>query len=87
MQNLLVALIVAGCTGYAVWVLMPSALRRVAAQQALRLHWPRPIAARLQKAAQASTGCGCDGCDAGKPKPAANASQPIRIHRQPKSRP
>jgi hypothetical protein len=87
MQTLLVTLIVAGCAGYAVWVLMPSALRRVVAQQALRLHWPRPIAARLQKAAKASTGCGCDGCDAGTPKPAANASQPIRIHRQPKSRP
>jgi hypothetical protein len=84
MQNLLVALIVIGCTGYAVWVLIPGALRRAAAQQALKWPWPAPIAARLQKAAKVSGGCGCDGCDAKPPKPAADAAQPIRIHRQPK---
>lgn len=83
MQNIIVALIVSACAGYAVWVLMPGALRRTAAQQALRWPWPRAIATRLQKAAKVSGACGCDGCDA-KPKPAANAAQPIRIHRQPK---
>ncbi|HET7796124.1 MAG TPA: DUF6587 family protein [Rhizobacter sp.] len=89
MQHLLVALIVAGCAGYAVWVLMPSALRRTTARLALRAPWPQAVVARLNKAAQASTGCGCDGCDA---KPAAPAragatTHTIQIHRRPKSRP
>jgi len=82
MQNLLVALIVIACTGYAVWVLIPGTLRRAAAQQALKLRWPAPIATRLQKAAKVSGGCGCDGCDA-KPLKPTDAGQPIRIHRRP----
>lgn len=81
MQDLLVALIVLACTGYALWVLMPAALRRAAASRALRWPWPAAIAARLQKAARVSGGCGCDGCDA-KPAPKPGAPQPIRIHRQ-----
>jgi len=82
MQNLIVALIVCACTGYAVWVLMPSALRRTVAHQALRWPWPQAIATRLQKAAKVSGGCGCDGCDA---KPPVSKAQPIRIHRRPKA--
>jgi hypothetical protein len=82
MQDLLVALIVAACTGYAVWVLMPSALRRAIAQRVQHWPWPSAISRRLRRAAQAPTGCGCDGCDT---KPPAAASKPIRIHRRPKS--
>jgi hypothetical protein len=84
MQNLIVALIVAGCTGYAAWVLMPSALRRTLAQRALRWPWPAAVAARLRRAATASTGCSCDGCDA-KPQAVPGAAQPIRIQRKPKT--
>jgi hypothetical protein len=84
MQSLIVALIVSGCTAYAVWVLMPQALRR---RLALRLqHWPLPrvLAGRVQRAATGPTGCGgCGGCD-DKPKPRPSAVQPIRIHRAPK---
>jgi len=83
MQDLIVALIVAGCTGYAAWVLMPSALRRTLAQGALRWPLPQALASRLRRAAAAPTGCACDGCDS-KPKPAANAAHPIQIHRRPK---
>ncbi len=83
-QNLVVALIVLACSSYAVWTLMPSALRRALAQRALHWPWPDALAARVRRAAKAPTGCGCDGCDAGRPKPAAGAAQPIRIHRQPK---
>ena len=84
MQELIVALIVAACTGYAVWTLMPSALRRALAQRLLRGRWPAPIARRLQRAATASAGCGCDaGCEAKKPAP--SAAQPIHFHRRPKA--
>ena len=51
MQNLLVALIVIACTGYAVWGLIPGTLRRAAAQQALKLRWPAPIATHRMAAA------------------------------------
>jgi hypothetical protein len=85
MQDLIVALIVAGCTGYAAWVLMPSALRRALAQSALR--WPllpQGVASRLRRAATASTGCSCDGCDS-KPQAASGAAQPIHFQRKPKA--
>lgn len=84
MQDLIVALIVAACAVYAVWVLMPSALRR---RLALRLqHWPWPefVARGLRRAAAAPTGCGCDaGCEV--KKPASPDAQPIHFHRRPKA--
>lgn len=83
MQELTVALIVAACTGYAAWTLMPSALRRTLAQRLQHGPWPAPVARRLRRAATASAGCGCDaGCDLKKPAPPA--AQPIRFHRRPK---
>jgi hypothetical protein len=83
MQDLIVALIVVACTIYAVWVLMPSALRRPLAQRLQGGPWPRWIARHLQRAALAPTGCGCDsGCSA-KP-PAPSAGQPIHFHRTPR---
>lgn len=81
MQNLLVALIVAACAGYAVWVLMPSAWRRGLAQRVVGWPWPRLLATPLRRAAQAPTGCGCNGCDSANPA-ARSSHQPIRIHRQ-----
>jgi hypothetical protein len=83
MQNLIVALIVSACTGYAVWVLMPSALRRATAQRVQHWPWPAAVAMRVRRAAQATSGCACDGCDAAKPP--VGAPQPIRIHRRPKA--
>ena len=86
MQDLIVGLIVLGCFGYAVNVLMPSALRRtVAARLARWPAWPAPIARRLQRAAQVPVGCACDGCDVpAKTAAAAQAGkgQTIRIHRR-----
>jgi len=86
MQDLLVGVIVFGCFCYAVNALMPSSLRRAAAGRLARWpHWPGPVAQRLQKAAQVSSGCGCDGCDVpAKAAAAAGAgkAQPIRIHRR-----
>jgi len=83
MQDILVALIVGACTGYAVWVLMPAAARRAIARRVLDWPWPEAIGKRLRRTAQAPTGCGCNGCDAGS-KPAASTTHTIRIHRQPK---
>jgi hypothetical protein len=83
LQTLIVALIVPACVAYAAWKLMPSSARRALAGSMLRLrHLPRPIEARLRQAAQAASGCGCDGCDrAPKPHAApAPAPQPIRFH-------
>jgi hypothetical protein len=81
-QELIVGLIVAACTVYAVWVLMPSALRRALAGRLQDGPWPAGLARHLRRTALAPTGCGCDaGCDAKKP---AAATQPIQIHRRPR---
>ena len=83
MQMPIVLLLVAACSVYALWTLMPSGARRMLALTLLRIpRLPRHITTRLQKAAQAASGCGCDGCDRSEKKPAVNppASQPITFH-------
>jgi hypothetical protein len=81
-QIAIVALLVAGCTVYAVWTLMPAAGRRAAARTLLKLPLPAALVARLQKHLVADSGCGCDGCDQGTKKAEPGAAQPIRIHRR-----
>jgi hypothetical protein len=79
MQGFIVALIVIGCTGYAVWTLMPSALRRSLAQALLRLRWPERIAHVFRRATRAKPGCGgCDSCADEAPK----GRQTIKIYRR-----
>lgn len=85
MQHLVVGLLVALCSVYALWSLMPAALRRPLARWLLRvpgLGQGGPLAGALRRAAAGPGACGCDGCDA---KPAAraraDAAAPIRIHR------
>jgi hypothetical protein len=83
MQSLIVVLLVSACSFYALWTLMPSSARRTLAIGMLRIpHLPRRIEARLQKSAQAASGCGCDGCDRSEKKPAAKgpAQQTITFH-------
>ncbi len=83
MQLLIVVLLVAACSAYALWTLMPSAARRSLAITALRLpRLPRRVEARLRKAAQAESGCGCDGCDRSEKKPAASTpvQHAIKFH-------
>jgi len=86
-QSLIVALIVAACSVYAVWTLMPSAARRVAARWVLKLPLPAVLAAPFERASRAASGCGCDGCDRSvlKPKASAesNAAQPLTFHPRP----
>ena len=87
LQTLIVALLVPGCALYAAWKLMPSGARRSLAASLLRMpHLPTPLAARLQRHAQAATGCGCDGCDHADKRPAAagRAEHAIVFQRRPR---
>ena len=87
MQLLIVVLLVTACSAYALWTLMPSGARRSLALTLLRLpHLPRRIEARLQKAAQAASGCGCDGCDRSENKPTVNAPAQHTIKFHPRAR-
>jgi hypothetical protein len=80
LQSFIVALIVIGCSAYAAWTLMPAVARRGLARQLLRIHWPAAMTARLQRAARASSGCGCDGCDA-SPSAAAPRGGDAGVHK------
>lgn len=85
MQALIVFLLVAACSFYALWTLMPASARRRLAIGMLRIpHLPRRFEERLQKSAQAASGCGCDGCDRSEKKPAAiaPAQQTITFHKR-----
>ena len=86
LQTLIVVLLVSGCSTYAVWSLMPAALRRGAAVMLLRLPMPKLLATRLRKHAEAASGCGCSGCDRAEKKPsvAGGTAQPITFHRRPR---
>jgi hypothetical protein len=87
MQALIVFLLVAACSFYALWTLMPASARRHLAICVLRIpHLPQRFEARLQKSAQATSGCGCDGCDRSDKKPAANAAAQQTITFHPRTR-
>ena len=79
-QTLIVAALVLGCALYATWTLMPSAARRTLARHLLRMPWPDRVTARLRRHAQASGGCGCDGCDHAATPRDKEQPQPIRLH-------
>ncbi len=83
MQALIVALLVAACSVYAAWVLMPGVARRALATTLLKLQLPSAVAGRLRKAATASSGCGCDGCDAAPAQSAKSATQVVTFHPRP----
>jgi len=84
MQALVVALMVAGCSLYAAWTLMPAAARRAIASTLLKLPLPGPVERKLQRAVTLVSGCGCDGCDHAPakavPKSAAPAAQVVTFH-------
>ena len=79
-------LIVAACSVYATWSLMPAAARRSVATRLLKLPLPRPLAARMQRAATAASGCGCDGCDHAPAKSQAAPTKPqvVTFHPRPR---
>ncbi len=81
MQTLIVALIVAACSVYAVWTLMPAAARRTLATTLLKLPLPASFAQKMRKAATVASGCGCDGCDSAPVKSAGpSAPQVVNFH-------
>ncbi|MEO7056779.1 MAG: DUF6587 family protein [Caldimonas sp.] len=83
LQSIIVAVIVAACAVYVAWTLMPSAARRQVALRLLAHRLPEPLAARMRRHAQASSGCGCDGCDKAPAQAPPPAVQAIRFHPRP----
>ena len=81
LQNLIVALLVVGCSAYALWTLMPAAARRGIATSLLKLPLPASLELKLRKAATVASGCGCDGCDHASAKTAPKAPQVVTFHR------
>lgn len=72
LQSLLVYAVVALCTAYSLWRLLPAALKRRAAA-ALMSRFPRlQASARLQTLARQPSGCGsgCGSCDSNASRPA-----------------
>jgi len=63
LQTAVVALLVAGCAVYAAWALLPATARRGIARALLKRPLPGFAARFLRRHAEASSGCGCDGCD------------------------
>jgi ferrous iron transport protein B len=84
-QGLVVAVIVGVCALYAVWTLLPPAARRSLATAALRFPLPAVCVAPLNRAAQASKGCACDGCDHASPGASTGMTHPVVFH--PRRRP
>ncbi len=86
MQTLIVAMLVAGCSAFAAWTLMPAAARRALAGALLTLPLPGFAIAPMRRAATKTSGCGCDGCDHAPPKSdAPPAPQVVRFHPRPPS--
>jgi hypothetical protein len=63
MQHLIVFLLVAGCSVYALWALLPAVARRFIAKQLVQLPFGSAWKARFEKAGSAASGCDCSGCD------------------------
>lgn len=83
-QLLVVMLLVLCCSLYAAWVLMPSVARRIVAQGLLHLPLGRRLKSPLLRAASASSGCDCSGCDKVVDVKRKADAQPIRFHPRPK---
>lgn len=84
-QHLIVFCVVLACSVYALWELMPTALRRALAARLVRLPLGSSLQAVFQRAAAPPSGCDCSGCDAVVDLHSkAPARRVIRLHVQPK---
>ncbi len=84
-QHLIVYFLVLACGVYALWVLMPGAVRRLLAARLVRLPLGSSLQAVFQRAAAPSSGCDCSGCDAVVDRhPKTTPRRVIRLHIQPK---
>ena len=85
MQALIVFGLVVGSLAYALWTLMPQAVRRAWASALLRLPLPQRLRRALQAAAATTSGCCCSGCDLAQPKAPSSPVQALVFH--PRNRP
>jgi hypothetical protein len=84
-QHLIVFSVVLACSLYALWVLMPTALRRVLAARMVRLPLGSSLRVVFQRAAAPSSGCDCNGCDTVVDRRSKTTPRRvIRLHIQPK---
>ena len=83
-QTLIVGVLVLSCALYATWTLMPSGARRHLARHLLKIGLPAAVRARLLRHAQATSGCGCDGCDHATKATAPMEPKPLQFHRRTK---
>lgn len=79
LQSLIVFVVVACCFGYAGWTLLPQLARRAMAKSLLRLPLHASLRLSLERAAIASDGCHCGGCDRGLIK---RETQPLLFYRR-----
>jgi hypothetical protein len=79
LQSLIVFVVVACCFGYAGWTLLPQLARRAMAKSLLRLPLHASLRLSLERAASASDGCHCGGCDQGSIK---RETQPLLVYRR-----
>ena len=79
LQSLIVFVVVACCFGYAGWTLLPQLARRAMAKSLLRLPLHASLRLSLERAAIASDGCHCGGCDRGSIK---RETQPLLVYRR-----
>jgi hypothetical protein len=84
LQSLVAALMVASCTLYAAWTLMPAAWRRATALALLKLPLPAGAAAFLHKHSIVASGCACDGCDKSALKAPPPRVHTITLHPRPR---
>ena len=84
-QHLIVFCVVLACSLYALWVLMPSALRRLLATHLVRLPLGPTLRTVFQRAAAPPSGCDCSGCDTVVDRRSKTTPRcVIRLHIQPK---
>ena len=81
-QHLVVFALVAACSIYALWVLMPTVARRFFARHLAKLPMAAAWKARLQQTATAPSGCDCSGCD--KVVDAQRKARPQVVHFHPR---
>jgi hypothetical protein len=76
MQTVIAVVLVAACAVYATWALLPAAARRGIAIVLLKRPLPEFAARFFRRHADASAGCGCDGCDRNVASPPAATGTP-----------
>lgn len=80
LQKTLVFALFLLCSGYALWALAPTMVRRAIARQLLRLPLPSAIRPVLQRASQSGGGCDCSGCDKVTTIKAPAAAQVVQFY-------